>query len=190
MHHLTNKDRNIILVLCHTILHDSFRPVLTENFTSNKYITWQSSEFVINMIIERQAELPEGIPFATTSKNIWEEFENKFILENPSQRRKEAMEIFKNSIDVIDKPTLNAVSNDESVFVIGDALFNRSNYTPILISNAPSKKEKAETFYKAKNPDITIPFQILTATEAKMYLQGMFPSLGKLVINKPWPLKR
>lgn len=92
------------------------------------------------------------------------------------------MGIFRNSIYIIDGSSLDKISSEDSVFVIGDTLFNRSHYAPVLISNSPSTEEKAKTFYKGEK----IPFPIYNAMDAGIYLRGMFQELSTLVDNKPW----
>jgi hypothetical protein len=169
----------IILVLCHSFFHDAFR--IQRPVNEAKFKIWVSSRFVANFIIERQAELPEGSPFAVTSKQVFDDFACKFYGEKPSVKQKEVVAILRNSIYVIDHPSITKLSIDESVLVICDTLYSRSNYTPILVSNIPKKIEKAEEFYHKKDPQAKIPYPIYSTLEAEPYLRGRFPELCKLV---------
>ena len=87
----------------------------------------------------------------------------------------------RNSIYVIDGASVNKLSLDDSVLVICDTLYSRSNYSPILVSNIPKKREKAEDFYHKKDATTKIPYPIYTAIEAQLYLRDKFPELSKLV---------
>jgi len=169
----------IILVLCHSFFHDAFR--LQRPVNSIKFQFWASSRFVANLIIERQAELPEGSPFAVTSKQVFDSFALKFHGEKPSAKQKEIVDILHNSIYVIGHPSINTLSIDDSVLVICDTLYSRSNYEPILVSNIPKKREKAEEFYHKKDPKAKIPYPIYSVVKAEPYLRGRFPELCKLV---------
>jgi len=169
----------VILVLCHSFFHDAFcvqRPV-DETLFKN----WLSSRFVANLIIERQAELPEGSRFAVTSDQVFTSFALKFHGQKPSYRQKEIVNILRNSIYVINSPSIIKLSIDDSVLVICDTLYSRSNYTPILVTNIPKKREKAEEFYRKKDPKAKIPYQIYTAVETQAYLRGRFPELAAIV---------
>lgn len=169
----------IILVLCHSFFHDAFR--VQRPIDSTKYKVWMSSRFVANLIIERQAELPEGLSFAVTSRQVFDDFALKFHGEKPSRKQKETVDILRNSIYVIDRPSITALSIDESVLVICDTLYSRSNYAPILVTNIPKKVERAEEFYHKKDPKAKIPYPIYTAIQAEPFLRGRFPELCKLV---------
>ena len=177
-----DKVPNVILVLCHSFFHEAFRPF---ELTSKVYKFWKSSFWVASFIVERQAELPEGFNFAVTSKQAFDEFATKFLGEKPSIKQKETVEILRNSIEVIDGPSITNLSLDDSVFVICDTLYNRSSYAPILISNVPSEEEKAEAFYSKKDPNARIPFPIFNAIIAESYLRGTFPELSRIVDSKP-----
>jgi hypothetical protein len=168
-----------ILVLCHSFFHDAFRIQKPINLT--KFKIWMASRFVANLIIEKQAELPEGSSFAVTSKQVFADFASKFHGDNPSDKQKETVAILHNSIYVIDRPSVERLSIDDSVLVITDTLYSRSNYAPILVSNIPKKIEKAEEFYRKKNPQAKIPYPIYSAIETEAYLRGRFTELCKLV---------
>jgi hypothetical protein len=169
----------IILVLCHSFFHDAFR--VQRPVDATKFKIWMSSRFVANLIIEKQAELPEGSPFAVTSKQVFDDFASKFYEENPSPKQKETVEILRNSIYIIDAPSITKLSIDESILVICDTLYSRSNYDPILVSNIPKKGEKAEEFYRKKDPKAKIPYPIYGVVEAEPFLRGRFPELCRLV---------
>jgi len=171
--------REIILVLCHSFFHDAFR--LQRPIDTMKFKIWVSSRFVANLIIERQAEFPEGSSFAITSQQVFNDFASKFHGEKPSAKQKETVAILRNSICVINAPSVIGLSIDDSVLVICDTLYSRSNYTPILVSNIPKKREKAEEFYHKKDPKAMIPYPIYSVIEAEPYLRGRFPELCKLV---------
>jgi hypothetical protein len=172
-----------ILVLCHSFFHEAFRPL---ELTPEVYKFWKSATFVASIIIERQAELPEGAQFAVTSKQVFDSFKAKFLGDKPSQKRIETVEILRNSIEVIDRPSIANLSIDDSVFVICDTLFNRSSYAPILISNVQKKEAKAEEFYRKKDQNAKIPFPIFNTIIAESYLRGRFPDLSRLVDKRPW----
>jgi hypothetical protein len=169
----------IILVLCHSFFHDAFRTQRPVNET--KFKIWMSSRFVANFIIERQAELPEGSSFAVTSKQVFDDFACKFYGGKPSVKQKEVVDILRNSIYVIDHPSITKLSIDDSVLVICDTLYSRSNYTPILVSNIPKTIIKVEDFYHKKDPATNIPYRIYTTVQAEPFLRGRFPELCKLV---------
>jgi hypothetical protein len=169
----------IILVLCHSFFHDAFRPQKPVSTTT--FRTWLSSRFVANVIIERQARIPEGSPFAVTSKQVFDSFASKFHGEKPSVKQKEMVDILRNSILVLDRPSISNLSVDESVLVICDTLYSRSNYAPILISTIPKKMEKALEFYRKKDPHAEIPYPIYSAVQAEPFLRGRFPEVCTLV---------
>jgi hypothetical protein len=172
----------VALVLCHSVLHDAFRvhkPVDAEKFKS-----WMASRFVVNFIIEMQAGLPEGVMFAFTSKQVFEDFTAKFEGDKPSPKLTESVGILHNSIYVVDSPVASMLSIDDGVFFICDVLYSRSNYSPTLISNIPSKKEKAEAFYRKNGPKAIIPYPILNVLDAETYLRKEFPELCKLVDSR------
>jgi hypothetical protein len=169
----------IVLVLCHSFFHDAFcvqRPV-----DETKFKRWLSSRFIANLVIERQAELPEGSWLAVTSKQVFDSFTSKFHGDKPSVKQKETVDILHNSIYVVDNPSVNALSLDDSILVICDTLYSRSNYEPILISNIPKKVAKAEDFYHKKRPSAKIPYSIYNVVGAEAFLRGRFPELCKTV---------
>jgi hypothetical protein len=170
---------DIVLVLCHSFFHDAFR---TQNPVDGKvYKNWYSSRFIANLIIEKQAELPDDTRFATTSLQVFETFAVKFHGDKPSLKQKETVEILRNSIFVVNHPSISKLSDDESVLVICDTLYSLGNRTPILISNIPKKIEKAEAFYHKKDPQAAIPYPIYSTPEAELYLRGKYPELSKSV---------
>jgi hypothetical protein len=169
----------IVLVLCHSFFHDAFcveRPV-----DSKKFKLWLSSRFIANLIIERQAELPEGSSFAVTAKQVFDNFAYKFHGNKPSFRQREVVDILRNSILVIEAPSITKLSIDDAVLVICDTLYSRSSYTPILLTNIPAKLERAEDFYRKKDPKAKIPYPISSTVEAEPYLRSIFPELSRTV---------
>lgn len=173
------QESDIILVLCHSFFHNAFR--IQRPVDAIKYKVWESSRFIANLIIERQAELPKGFPFATTSKQVFDDFKAKFQGDRPSAKLIETVEILRNSIDVIDRPSINKLSIDDSVLVICDTLYSLSSYKPILISNIPKKVEIAENFYRKKDITANIPYPIMSTIEAESFLREKFSELSKLV---------
>ncbi len=169
----------IILVLCHSFFNDAFR--VQRPVDAMKFKIWSASRFVANFIIEKQAELPESSSFAITSKKVFDDFAFRFHGDEPSAKQIETVEILRNSIYVVDRSSINNLSIDESVFVISDTLYSRSNYAPILVSNIPKKRVKAEAFYHKRDPQAEIPFPIYDVIETEAYLRGRFPELFKLV---------
>jgi len=143
-----------------------------------------SSRFVTNFIIERQAGLPEGIKFATTSKQAFDTFVSKFHEESPSVKQLEIVSVLRNAILIAEHPSINNLSIDESVLVICDIVYSRSNFPMILISNIPKTTEKAETFYRKKDPNASIPFPIYTAEETESFLHGRYPDLSAIIDEK------
>lgn len=171
--------RDTILVLCHSFFHDAFS--LEKPLTLATYKNWLSSRFVANFIIDIQAELPEGSIFAVTAKQVFDSFALKYSGTKASANQKKAIELLRNSIAIIDRPTVCSLSIDESVFVICDTLYSRANYEPILVSSIQKKTNKAEEFYHKKNPNATIPFSIYTPIGTEAFLRGRFPELCKQV---------
>lgn len=169
----------IILVLCHSFFHDAFRQHKPLN--EDVYKSWRSSLFIANLIIERQAELSEVPSFATTSKQAFDSFFAKFFGDKPSIKQRETVDILRNSIYVVTQSSINNLSLDDGLFVICDIIYSRSNSTPILISNVPAKREKAEAFYHKKDPNANIPYPILNSIYAESILRETFPDLSKLV---------
>jgi len=168
-----------MLVLCHSFLHHAF--CVYKPLNSQLYKLWLSSLFIANLIIERQAELPEGSSFAITSKQVFESFALKFHGSRPSVKQKETVDILRNSIYVVESPSINALSLDDGVFVICDTLYSRSSYEPILISNIPKKMQKAEEFYHKKDPRAKIPYPVCNAIVTEAFLRGRFPEWSKIV---------
>jgi len=179
MDNVSVQPREIILVLCHSFFHDAFR--LQRPVDAEKFKIWMSLRFVANLIIERQAELPEGCIFAVTSKQVFESFSQKFLGDKPSDKLKETVEILRNSMTVLNHPAINNLSIDDSILVICDTLFSRSNYEPVLLSDIPKKLEKAKEFYQKKDPNAVIPYHIYTAVEAEPFLRGKFQDLSTIV---------
>lgn len=174
--------REVILVLCHSFFHDAFR--LQKPVDSAKFKIWSSSRFVANFIIEKQAELPESSSFAITSKQVFDIFALKFHGEKPSGKQIQIVDILRNSIYVLEHPSINKLSIDDSVFVICDTLYSRSNYEPILVSNIPKKTVKAEAFYHEQDSAVKIPYPICNVVEAEAFLRGRYPELCILVDNR------
>ncbi len=179
MANVSVQPREVVLVLCHSFFHDAFR--LQRPVDEAKFKIWMSLRFVANLIIERQAELPEGCIFAVTSKQVFESFSQKFLGDKPSGKLMEAVEILQNSITVLDAPAISNLSIDDSVLVICDTLFSRSNYEPVLVSDIPKKVEKAKEFYQKKDSNAVIPYHIYSAVEAEFFLRGGFPDLSTTV---------
>jgi hypothetical protein len=179
MGNVNAQPREIILVLCHSFFHNAFR--LQRPVDAIKFKIWVSSRFVANLIIERQAELPEGCVFAVTSKQVFESFSQKFLGDKPSDKLIEAVEILHNAITVLEGLAISKLSVDDSIFVICDTLFSRSSYEPVLISDIPKKVEKAEEFYQKKDPNTVIPYHIYSASEAEVFLRGKFQDLSAIV---------
>ena len=171
--------REIVLVLCHSFFHNAFR--LQRPVDVIKFKIWLSSRFVANLIIERQAELPEGCVFAVTSKQVFESFSHKFLGDTPSNKLIEAVEILRNSITVLQGHAIDNLSIDDSVLVICDSLFSRSNYEPVLVSDIPAKAEKAKEFYQKKDPNAVIPYHIYSVGEVEVFLRGRFQDLSAIV---------
>lgn len=180
-----------ILVLCHTFFHDAFRP--QKPIDAKKFIAWKSSRFVANFIIERSADLPIGIHFAFTSQRAFDEFATSFLDGNPSTYDVELVNVLYNSIKVFDNEELNKLSDDESVIAICNEIytFNRE-FPPILVSNKPSKKEIAESFYrgkkeiakhfhKGKKEKVEIPFPILTTEAMEKHLHDTYPEISEKI---------
>jgi hypothetical protein len=171
--------REIILVLCHSFFHNAFR--LQRPVDGVKFKIWTSSRFIANLIIERQAELPEGCIFAVTSKQVFESFSQKFLGDKPSDKLIEAVEILRNSLTIAQGSAISNLSIDDSVFVICDTLFSRSTYEPVLVSDIPKKEEKAKEFYQKKDPNVVIPYHIYTVVEVEVFLRGSFQDLSAIV---------
>lgn len=167
------------MVLCHSFFHDAFRP--HKPLDSDVFKAWTSSRFVANFIIEKQARLSEGSFFAFTSKEVFDSFASKFEGDNPSARLIETVQILHNSMYIVGGKVLKGLSDDDSVFVICDILYSRSNYKPILVSNIPKKVEKAKAFYHKKDANAKIPFPIYNAIEVEHFLRDKFPDLCDLV---------
>jgi hypothetical protein len=174
-----NQPQEIILVLCHSFFYEAFSIIRPLN--EDVYKSWMSSRFIANFIIERQAELSEGVMFAGTSKQVFDNFSHKFLGQKPSLKQRETVNILRNSIYVVDHPYTNKLSLDESVFVICDIVYSSSNSMPILVSNIPAKQEKAEAFYQKKNPEAKIPFPILNPAYTEAFLKDKFPTICKSV---------
>jgi hypothetical protein len=171
----SSQSSEIILVLCHSFFHDAFR--LQKPVSATTFKNWLSSRFVANVIIEKQAELPEGSIFAVTSKQVFDSFASKFQGDKPSAKQKETVDILHNSMYVVEGPAIGNLSVDESILVICDTLYSRSNYAPILITNIPKKVEKAEEFYRKKDKKAKIPYPIYSAVQVEAFLRGRFPEV-------------
>ena len=175
----TDKVSETILVLCHSFFFDAFllrKPANMVNFKR-----WRSSRFVANFIIERMAELPIGNSFAVTSQPCFDRFSGRFIAENPSHKTSIFFRILRTAIEAIDRPSIANLSDDESIFVICDTLYSFESYSPILVSNIPSKPEKALKFYHDKAEGLEIPYPIKNVEETELVLRGEYPELCELV---------
>lgn len=172
----------IILVLDHSFFHHAFR--LLRPVDSAKINAWASSRFVANLIIERQTELPKGISFATTSIKAFDSFATKFLGEKPSPKLRQTVAAFRDSITVIDRPSVNKLSLDDGVLVICDTLYSTSNHAPILVSNIPKKIEMAEAFYHAKDSAAKIPYPIYDTMQVEVFLRKTLPELSQLVDSR------
>lgn len=180
-----DKKAEPIFVFKHNVLLDAFRPPLkntkeNSGFFRENFKKWQSSIFVVNSLIHLRAEFPSR-HFGITSKQVWDTFENKFLEASPSDKRKELLTIFKDCIDVIDRPSVIKVSLDDSLFVISDTLFSTSRYVPLLVSNVKDEQKNAEKFYNAKGSKVFVPFRILSAVEAEQYLRELYPEQSSLI---------
>ena len=175
----SGQSSEIVLVLCHSFFHDAFRP--HKPLDSNVFKTWTSSRFVANFIIEKQARLSEGSFFAFTSKQVFDSFALKFEGDKPSDKLIETVQMLHNSMFVVGGNALKDSSDDDSVFVICDILYSRSDYKPILVSNIPKKVEKAEAFYHKKDAKAKIPYPICDVMQTESILRERFPELCTFV---------
>jgi hypothetical protein len=169
----------IVLVLCHSFFHTAFTP--QRPIDKSIYQSWKSSYFVTNLIIERQAELPENSQFATTSKQAFDSFALKFIGRHPSDKQRKAVTLLRNSLYIVVHPSISKLTLDDGVLVICDTLYNRSKYKPVLVSNIPKKLELAEEFYHKKDPSTEIPYPIYDTEESERFLRKTFPELSAIV---------
>ncbi len=171
-----------ILVLCHSFFHNAFRP--QKPVDAEKFEVWRSSRFIVNLIIEKYAELPEGYYFAVTSLKAFNEFAEKFLSENPSYQNVELVQSLYYAIMVVKSETYNKLSTDEGVIAICDTLHSRSPYTPILVSNVKKKKRFAEDFYNKlehQAKEVKIPFPIYTIGETEAHLRAKYPDLCEII---------
>ncbi len=179
MSNSTHQASEAILVLCHSFFHDAFqlrKPVSVKSFE-----IWRSSRFIANLIIEIKAELPIGHSFAVTSKPCFDGFRDKFYGAYPSEKTIKVLSVLRDAIEVIDRPSINRLSDDDGIFFICDTLYSLTNYSPILVTNIPKNREKATTFYRNKSGVIEIPYPIHNVEETEHYLRETFPELCKVV---------
>ncbi len=166
-------EREIVLVLCHSVFHDAFR---LRALTAKSVNAWKSSRFIANFIILRKAEQPDCI-FAITSKEALAHFAIKFLGEKPSPKQKEVIVALGNALIIVDNASIHGLNEDDSILVLCDTWYSASNFSPILVSNIPKKVEMAKEFYHEKD----IPYKILTTMESEKFLRKKYPELSKEV---------
>jgi hypothetical protein len=181
-----NTDTEPILVLCHTFFHNAFRNF--GGFTMDDFDIWKSTTFLARFIIERQSELPERQYIASTSQNVFDDFKEKFELDEPTGRRWEMVEILKNMIFICDNPSINKLEINDGIITMADVLYSRSKYSPvILVTTMPKKLDIAKEFYGLPDKNFKesdIPFQIYSPLQTEAFLKGKFPELCKIVSDR------
>ena len=138
-----------------------------------------SSRFVANFIIEINSERPISTLFAVTSQPCFDRFYGRFYDEHPSEGTITFLSILRDAIEVIDRPYINILSDNDSIFVICDTLYSFENYSPILVSNIPSKQEKALKFYHEKAEGLEIPYPIKTVEETEEDIRPNISLIGQ-----------
>ena len=175
---LIESEREPILVLCHSILHNAFRGY--PNFKIETVSSFFSARAILNFIIERQAELPEGQFIAVTSKKVFNSFLEAFQLESKSGERYEMVELLRSIIFIVPDDVINELNIDETVIALADILYTRSKYKPvILVTDISSKREMVEKFYIDSLGDRVfkekgIPFEIYDTSQTLIFLKARF----------------
>lgn len=167
-----------LLVLCHSFFHDGFR--LPGDINPRRMKTWMRYRFLANFIIFKSARLPEGRPFAVTSARIFEKFMDKFLEENPQKRDLQLLNMLEKVVEIIDKPSINKLSEENGILAVCETLYSRSKYEPIiLVTSIESKDEDAENFYEGES----IPFDIYDPKETMVALKTRYPSFYERTKN-------
>ncbi len=180
-------DKQSVLVLCHTILYTAFRTGKFGEITGTHIKRWAQSRFIADFIIEMGSERSEGFYFAFTSKNIFNGFSGQLEYERTNPQIREYLDILGTLIFCVPSEPINKLKENEGIIVIADALCNRSDYEPLIITDMKDSMTKtAEVYYKKNTTQdvVNIPFSILNLEEAIGFLKGRYPGQYGLIKKK------
>lgn len=174
------------LVLSHTVFHNAFRADKFRNVSQmNALKQFLRARFISDFIIEMGSESPEGECCGVTSQRIFSEFSTKLEAEGTFLGKDAYFQILKSFIFCVPDESINKLDVNEGIIVIADALSNRGNYEPIIITDMKKTKMKstATEYYKkyTGQDEPKMPFQILNAKEAINFLHGRFQKYYDLV---------
>ncbi len=148
---------------------------------------WAQSRFIADFIIEMGSERSEGSYFVITSEKIFNEFSEQLKSEYTSPETYEYLDILKTLIFRVQSESVNKLEENEGIIVIADAIYNRSDYEPLIITDMKDGMMKtAKELYKKSTTqdDVKIPFSILNLEEAISFLEGRYSVQYGLVKKK------
>ena len=179
--------KEIVLVLHHTYLHDAFRDY--PNFTMDRYEQLKYCRFIVNFIIEKKTDNPSG-EVAITFKKSYDSFYDIFNKSAKTGGAYRFIRILEKLILIINAENIDKLDMDDGTIAIADKIYSTdANYEPILIISNSARDafvKKAEAFYKAtlKERFTNIPFRILTVEEAKPFLKDRYADICKMVEDR------
>jgi hypothetical protein len=176
--------KEIVLVLHHTYLHDAFRDY--PNFNMDRFDELKSCRFVARFIIEKQTD-NTSIEVAITSDKVYKAFIEKFKTTEKTAGAYRFLQILDKLIIKVDTPDIIKLDEEEGVIAIADKIFSTSSdYEPIIVITKSARDNflnKAEEFYRAtlKEKFTVIPFRILTVEEAQPFLEDKYAAICQMI---------
>ncbi len=172
-----NNRKTPILVLCHTIFHQSLRSSEFRDSKGNigEVKKWLYSRFIFDFIIEIASEFTQGQYFACTSEKVFNDIRAKLGEKIQEQQVANYLEAMESVIFCVNNKKINELDIDKGIIVIADTLSNVGNYKPYIITDMKNKKyDKALAYYQkyTGEDEPKIPFGILTLEETIGFLQG------------------
>ena len=180
-----NKETKI--VLCHTILHNSFRSdTYDEKGNLEGFKKFLRSRFITDFIITIGCEAPANNPPTFTTEKIFNEFTGKIRATKHHASLEDHLTYLRSVVHCVTNEKINEMEDTEGTVVIADALSSKGNYEPIIITDMKEgKMEFAKQYYQEHTGEAEpkIPFTILDVEEAIIFLRGRFPEMCESIRN-------
>ena len=185
-------DKEIVLVLHHTYLHDAFRNYSSSDAAHLEHLKkcWS----ILRFLIEKKTE-DHSIDVASTSGKVWCDFNEKY-----DQEKEQGGNTINGSerlIEIIDKivfrpndTRIDSLSPDAGVITIADKILSLASvYDPVLVVNDAAKdglQNAAVAFYKEslKEKFTSVPFRIMNYTEILDLLEATYPDICTLAKSR------
>ncbi len=181
---MASVEKEIVLVLHHTYLHDTFRAY--PEFPMEKIDQLKACRFILRYIIEKKTDdLTRDT--AITSDKAYSDFLVKFKDSVKTAGAYKFLKILDKLIFKVASDQINSLNVEEGVMTISDKIFSTSSeYEPILVISPEAKAkfiEQTKAFYTAtlKEKFTAVPFRILDYYETEAVLVDKYPVLYKII---------